>query len=242
MCGLRANLIFLFCITFIPRFLNYPTKKAAALQALLGMSAGLGGWPQRTSGGTVHLQLEIKINSSCYGIWSAFLMSPKFFVLGFINLGASTKRQIANFQFVAPLMAFFNPSLNDTSTVHYFGDGEYLSTHISLIFFESRLLDLTTLFCSKSKLYVSLVCATKLEKPKHQLPWTYDRKTNQFKPVLYITYIAIYYSISDTSELVNYAVKSVAWLQRTYAFLFIHTCIARISSAEFVESCGTQFQ
>ena len=70
-------------------------------------------------------------------------MSPKFFVLGFINLGASIKRQIANFQFVAPLMAFFNPSLNDTSTVHYFGDGEYLSTHISLIFFESRLLDLT---------------------------------------------------------------------------------------------------
>lgn len=43
---------------------------------------------------------------------------------GFINLGASTKRQIANFQFVAPLMAFFNPSLNDTSTVHYFGDGQ----------------------------------------------------------------------------------------------------------------------
>ena len=206
------------------------------------MSARLGEWPQRTSGGTVHLQLEIKINSSCYGIWSEFLMSPKFFVLGFINLGASIKRQIANFQFVAPLMAFFNPSLNDTSTVHYFGDGEYLSTHISLIFFGSRLLDLTTLFCSKRKLYVSLVCATKLEKPKHQLPWTYDRKTNQYKPVLHITYIAIYYSISDTSELVNYAVKSVAWLQRTYAFLFIHTCIARISSAEFVESCGTQFQ
>ena len=60
-------------------------------------------------------------------------MSPKIFVLGFINLGASTKRQIANFQFVAPLMAFFNPSLNDTSTVHYFGDGECLSIHISLI-------------------------------------------------------------------------------------------------------------
>ena len=118
-------------------------------------------------------------------------MSPKIFVLGFINLGASTKRQIANFQFVAPLMAFFNPSLNDTSTVHYFGDGECLSIHISLIvvvvvktkyidtliklllyftFFESRLRDLTTLFYSKSKLYVSLFCATKLEIPKHQLP------------------------------------------------------------------------
>ena len=30
MCGLRANLIFrffLFCITFIPRFLNYPTNR-----------------------------------------------------------------------------------------------------------------------------------------------------------------------------------------------------------------------
>ena len=121
-------------------------------------------------------------------------MSPKFFVLGFINLGASTKRQIANFQFVAPLMAFFNPSLNDTSTVHYFGDGEYLSTHISLIFFESRLLDLTTLFYFKSKLCVSLFCATKLEIPKHQLSSTYDPKTKQNKPVL--TYMAIYYSIS----------------------------------------------
>ena len=170
------------------------------------MSAGLGEWPQRTSGGTVHLQLEIKINSSCYGIWSTFLMSPKFFVLGFINLGASIKRQIANFQFVAPLMAFFNPSLNDTSTVHYFGDGEYLSTHISLIFFESRLLDLTTLFYFKSKLCVSLFCATKLEIPKHQLPSTYDPKTRQNKPVLYITYMAIYYSISDTTESVNYTV------------------------------------
>ena len=170
------------------------------------MSAGLGEWPQRTSGGTVHLQLEIKINSSCYGIWSTFLMSPKFFVLGFINLGASIKRQIANFQFVAPLMAFFNPSLNDTSTVHYFGDGEYLSTHISLIFFESRLLDLTTLFYFKSKLCVSLSVQQNLKYQKNQLPSTYDPKTKQIKPVLYITYMAIYYSISDTTESVNYTV------------------------------------
>ncbi|XP_068742965.1 plexin domain-containing protein 1-like isoform X6 [Montipora capricornis] len=42
---------------------------------------------------------------------------------GFINLGISKSRQVAKFQYVAPLMAHFNPSLNITSTVHHFTDG-----------------------------------------------------------------------------------------------------------------------
>lgn len=46
------------------------------------------------------------------------------FILGFINLGTSTNRQIANFQFVAPLMAYFNPSLKNTSHVYYFDNGK----------------------------------------------------------------------------------------------------------------------
>ena len=90
----------------------------------------------------------------------------RIYQFGSINKAPNFLTLTPNFQFVALLMAFFNPSLNDTSTVHYFGDGEYLSTHISLIFFESRLLDLTTLFYFKSKLCVSLFCATKLEIPQ----------------------------------------------------------------------------
>lgn len=42
---------------------------------------------------------------------------------GFINLGKSKSRQLAEFQYVAPLMAHFNPSLNTKSSVHHFTDG-----------------------------------------------------------------------------------------------------------------------
>lgn len=43
---------------------------------------------------------------------------------GFINLGTSKNRQTANFQYVAPLMAYFNPSLDDNSSVHHFDSGK----------------------------------------------------------------------------------------------------------------------
>ena len=39
----------------------------------------------------------------------------------------TSKSRVANVQFIAPLMAYFNPSLNDTSTVHHFSDGEKTS-------------------------------------------------------------------------------------------------------------------
>ncbi|KAL9966303.1 hypothetical protein ACROYT_G024357 [Oculina patagonica] len=42
---------------------------------------------------------------------------------GFINLGTSKTRQTANFQYVAPLMAYFNPSLDDSSSVHHYDSG-----------------------------------------------------------------------------------------------------------------------
>ncbi|KAJ7372192.1 Plexin domain-containing protein 1 [Desmophyllum pertusum] len=53
---------------------------------------------------------------------------------GFINLGTSKNRQIANFQFVAPLMAYFNPSLTRTSTVHYFDSGNEFIVQWSNVF------------------------------------------------------------------------------------------------------------
>ena len=45
------------------------------------------------------------------------------FLAGFINLGTSQNRQIANFQYVAPLMAYFDPSLDSSSSVHHLDSG-----------------------------------------------------------------------------------------------------------------------
>jgi len=43
---------------------------------------------------------------------------------GFINLGTSENRQIANFQYVAPLLAYFDPSLDDSSSIHHLDSGK----------------------------------------------------------------------------------------------------------------------
>jgi len=57
---------------------------------------------------------------------------------GFINLGTSNRRQVANFQYVAPLMAYFNPSLNITSTVRYFSDGNKFTAQWSNVLLHDR--------------------------------------------------------------------------------------------------------
>nr|XP_058950833.1 plexin domain-containing protein 1-like isoform X1 [Pocillopora verrucosa] len=53
---------------------------------------------------------------------------------GFINLGTSNSRQIANFQYVAPLMAFFDPSLKNTSHVYHFDNGNEFIVQWSNVF------------------------------------------------------------------------------------------------------------
>ena len=52
------------------------------------------------------------------------VLKSSLFLAGFINLGASQNRQIANFQYVAPLMAYFDPSLDDSSSVHHLDNGK----------------------------------------------------------------------------------------------------------------------
>ena len=54
-----------------------------------------------------------------------FFLKNKLFLAGFINLGTSQNRQIANFQYVAPLMAYFDPSLDDSSSVHHLDNGKH---------------------------------------------------------------------------------------------------------------------
>lgn len=53
---------------------------------------------------------------------------------GFVNLGTSNSRQIANFQYVAPLMAYFNPSLKNNSHVYHFDNGNEFIVQWSSVF------------------------------------------------------------------------------------------------------------
>lgn len=56
-------------------------------------------------------------------VYDSLYLKNSLFSAGFINLGTSQNRQIANFQYVAPLLAYFDPSLDDSSSVHHLDSG-----------------------------------------------------------------------------------------------------------------------
>lgn len=55
---------------------------------------------------------------------------PHFSSLGFIFMGDVLHRMLTATQYVAPLMANFNPGYSDNSTIAYFDNGEVGSQSI----------------------------------------------------------------------------------------------------------------
>lgn len=57
---------------------------------------------------------------------STYYLFHLYVLAGFLYLGSYSHRYLSATQYVAPLMADFDPSLDVGSTISYFGDGEYL--------------------------------------------------------------------------------------------------------------------